>query len=99
MFIDVSFFEVEEGMQRVFERDFRAVVERAAREPGCLSSELVKLDEDHHYAWVERWTTRESHNAFNEVLFGELLPGLPDFGRYATRLVDRDAEGYVVLQA
>ena len=99
MFIDVSFFDVEEGMQRVFERDFRGVVERAAREPGCLSSELVKLDEDHHYAWVERWTSRATHNTFNEILFGQLLPALPDFGRYATRLVERDAEGYVVVEA
>lgn len=99
MFVDVSFFEVEEGMQRVFERDFRGVVERAAREPGCISSELVKLDEDRHYAWVERWSTREGHKAFNEILFGQLLPAMPDFGRYATRLVDRDAEGYVVVES
>lgn len=96
MFVDVSFFEVEEGMQRVFERDFRTVVERAREMAGCVSSELVKLSEVGRYAWVERWDTREEHNAFNEILFGQLLPSLPDFGRYATRIVDRDAEGYVV---
>jgi quinol monooxygenase YgiN len=97
MFIDVSFFEIEEGQQRTFERDFSAIVLRAREANGCISSELVRLDEARHYAWVERWESRESHNAFNEILFGQLLPALPDFGRYATRVVDRDAEGYVVL--
>lgn len=98
MFIDISFFQVEDGMQRAFERDFGTVVARAREAAGCLSSELVRLDEPHHYIWLERWTTREQHDAFNEILFGKLWPSLPDVGRYATRLVERDAEGYVVME-
>lgn len=97
MFIDVSFFEIEEGQQRTFERDFGALVVRSRETAGCISSELVRLDEERRYMWVERWATREAHNGFNEILFGQLLPSLPDFGRYATRVVDRDAEGYVVV--
>ncbi|HEX7103370.1 MAG TPA: antibiotic biosynthesis monooxygenase [Nitrolancea sp.] len=97
MFIDLSFFEVEEGHQRSFERDFGTIVLRARDTTGCITSELVRLDEDFHYVWVERWDRREEHNAFNEILFGELLPSLPDIGRYASRLVERDAEGYVVI--
>ncbi|MBX5444877.1 antibiotic biosynthesis monooxygenase [Sphaerobacter sp.] len=96
MFVDISVFEVEEGMQGVFERDFLPVVERARAEQGCLSSELVRLEEERRYAWVERWESREQHNAFNEILFGQILPNLPDIGRYSTRLVEREAEGYVV---
>ena len=97
MFVDLSFFEVEEGHQRSFERDFGTIVMRARESGGCLSSELVRMDEDYHYVWVERWDNREEHNAFTEILFGQLLPALPDIGRYANRLVDRDAEGYVVI--
>lgn len=97
MFLDISIFEVDEDMGPTFERDFRPIVERAQGMPGCLSSELIKLDEVGRYAWVERWASREEHNAFNEVLFGELLPRIPDIGRYARRLVERDAEGYRVV--
>jgi len=97
MFIDLSYFEVEEGHQRSFERDFGTIVTQAGETIGCITSELVRMDEDFHYVWVERWETREVHNNFNEILFGQLLPNLPDIGRYATRLVDRDAEGYVVV--
>ncbi|MBX6343235.1 MAG: antibiotic biosynthesis monooxygenase [Thermomicrobiaceae bacterium] len=97
MFVDISFFEVEEGMHRHFEQEFGPVVVRARQMPGCLSSELVKLDEPDRYAWVERWETRQAHAAFNEILFGQILPSIPDFGRYATRLVDRDVEGDVVV--
>ncbi|GBD16243.1 hypothetical protein HRbin26_01138 [bacterium HR26] len=97
MFVDLSFFEVEEGMQHVFERAFRVLIEQARQADGCLSSELVRLDEDRRYVWVERWSSREAHNRFNQLLFGQLLPRLPDLERYAQRLPDRDAEGYVVL--
>lgn len=96
MFVDISFFEIDEGTQRIFERDFGVIVARAGAEEGCLSSDLVRLDEDRRYAWVERWRSQAEHNAFNEILFGELLPRLPDFTRYTTRTVERDAEGYVV---
>lgn len=97
MFIDLSFFEVEEGHQRSFERDFGTIVVQARATTGCITSELVRMDEDYHYVWVERWDSREEHNAFNEILFGQLLPALPDIGHYASRLVDRDAEGYLVI--
>jgi quinol monooxygenase YgiN len=97
MFVDVSFFEVEDGMSHEFERDFAPIVTRAREMDGCLSSELVKLDEENRYIWVERWRDREAHNDFNQILFGQLLPSIPDVLRYAARLVDRDAEGYVVL--
>lgn len=97
MFVDLSFFEVEEGMQHVFERAFRVLIEQARQSDGCLSSELVRLDEDRRYVWVERWSSREAHNRFNQLLFGQLLPRLPDLERYAQRLTDRDAEGYVVF--
>jgi quinol monooxygenase YgiN len=98
MFIDLSFFEVEEGHQRSFERDFGTIVVQARATTGCISSELVRMDEEYHYVWVERWDTREEHNAFNEILFGQLLPALPDIGHYASRLVERDAEGYAVTE-
>ncbi len=97
MFVDLSFFEVEEGMQPEFESAFRVLVAAAREAEGCLSSELVRLEEDRRYVWVERWTSRQAHNAFNERLFAELLPRLPDLERYARRLLDRDAEGYVVI--
>ncbi|GBD20701.1 hypothetical protein HRbin28_01146 [bacterium HR28] len=97
MFIDLSFFEVDEGMQPEFEQVFRVLIAAAREAEGCVSSELVRLDEEQRYVWVERWVSREAHNAFNQRLFGELLPRLPDFERYARRLVDRDAEGYVVI--
>ena len=97
MFVDVSFFEVEEGLHHIFERDFAPIVIRALEADGCLSSELVKLDEENRYAWLERWTDREAHNDFNVALFSQLLPSLPDIFRYAVRLEDRDAEGQVVI--
>ncbi|MDW7981443.1 MAG: antibiotic biosynthesis monooxygenase family protein [Thermomicrobium sp.] len=97
MFIDLSFFEVADGMQPEFERSFRVLIAAARQADGCLSSELVRLDEEQRYVWVERWSSREAHNAFNERLFGELLPRMPDLERYARRLTDRDAEGYVVI--
>ncbi len=97
MFVDLSFFEVDEGMQPEFEQTFRVLIAAAREAEGCISSELVRLDEELRYVWVERWESREAHNAFNERLFGELLPRLPDFERYAWRMVDRDAEGYVVI--
>ncbi len=97
MFVDVSFFEVEEGMSHSFEREFGPIVTRAREADGCVSSELVKLNEDNRYAWLERWTDREAHNDFNVVLFSQILPGLPDIFRYAARIEDRDAEGQVVI--
>lgn len=96
MFIDLTFFEVDEGMQHVFEQAFRVIVQQAREAEGCLSSELVRLDEECRYVWVERWTTREAHNSFNQRLFGDILPRLPDLERVARRLAERDAEGYVV---
>lgn len=97
MFVDMSFFEVEEGLNAAFERDFGPIVHRAREADGCLSSELVQLNEENRYVWLERWTNREAHNDFNVVLFSQLLPGLPDVFRYAARLEDRDAEGHVVI--
>lgn len=97
MFVDVSVFEVEDGMRRIFERDFGAIVVQARESAGCVSSELVRLTEARHYVWIERWETKEQHDEFTEILFGQLLPNLPDFGRYATRVVDRDVEGHVVI--
>ncbi len=97
MFIDLSFFEVDEGMQLEFEQLFRVLIAAARDTEGCVSSELVRLDEEQRYVWVERWVSREAHNAFNQRLFGEILPRLPDVERYARRLLDRDAEGYVVI--
>lgn len=96
MFVDVSFFEVEEGQLEQFERDFASIVVHARDAEGCISSELVRLDEERRYAWVERWATREAHNHFNQFLFGMLLPERPDLARYSRRLAERDAEGYVV---
>ncbi|HET7037667.1 MAG TPA: antibiotic biosynthesis monooxygenase [Thermomicrobiaceae bacterium] len=96
MFVDVSFFEVEEGLGDLFERDFASVVAQAREAEGCISSELVRLDEERRYAWIERWASREEHNHFNQILFGMLLPERPDLARFAHRLFERDAEGYVV---
>ena len=96
MFVDVSFFEVEEGQRDLFEHDFASIVAYAREAEGCVSSELVRLDEERRYAWVERWISREDHNHFNQVLFGLLLPERPDLARFSHRLLDRDAEGYVV---
>lgn len=97
MFIDLSFFEIEEGRQADFERAFRLIIAAARDAEGCLSSELVRLDEDQRYVWVERWISREAHNAFNQHLFAEVLPRLRDFEQYSRRLPDRDAEGFVVI--
>jgi len=96
VFVDVSFFEVEAGHEERYERAFLRVVARAAEAEGCLSSELVRLSEERRYCWVERWRTREAHLEFNEFLFGELLPGIPELQGIVQRLVDRDAEGMVV---
>jgi Antibiotic biosynthesis monooxygenase len=96
VFVDLSFFEVAEGHEERYERAFAVVVTEAGGTPGCLSSELVRLSEERRYCWVERWESREAHLTFNEFLFGELLPGIPELNNIVTRLVERDAEGTVV---
>jgi hypothetical protein len=96
VFVDLSFFEVAEGHEERYERAFAAVVAEAGAAQGCLSSELVRLSEERYYCWVERWESREAHLAFNEFLFGELLPGIPELNDIVVRRVDRDAEGTVV---
>ena len=96
MFIDVSFFEVEEGKLDGFERDFASIIAHAREAEGNISSELIRLSEERRYAWVERWRTREDHNHFNQILFGMLLPERPDLARFSHRMIERDAEGYVV---
>jgi quinol monooxygenase YgiN len=92
----MSFFEVEEGAQAKFEADMAGLIAHARDAFGCLSSELVRLDEERRYAWVERWVSREAHNHFNQILFGQLLPQQPDLLSRAQRLTERDAKGYVV---
>lgn len=96
MFVDLSFFEVEEGHETVFEADMAGIIAHARDAVGCLSSELVRLDEEQRYLWVERWVSREAHNHFNQILFGQLLPQQPDILRVARRLSEREARGYVV---
>lgn len=95
-FVDLSFFEIADGHAEEFEAAFGAVVARAAAAAGCLTSELLRLNEEGFYCWVERWESREAHLAFNEFLFGELLPGIPELNGLVTRRVDRDAEGSVI---
>ena len=96
MFLDMSFFEVEEGAQATFEVDMAGIIAHARDAVGCLSSELARLDEERRYVWVERWVSREAHNHFNQILFGQLLPQQPDILRFARRLQSRDATGYIV---
>lgn len=96
VFVDLSFFAVAEGHAEDYEAAFAPIVARAAEAPGCLSSELVRLTEEGRYCWVERWVSREAHLEFNEFLFGELLPGIPQLNDIVTRLVERDAEGMLV---
>src|SRR5919199_2348832 len=85
VFVDMSFFEVEEGREADFERDFANLIAHARDAEGCISSELVSLDEERRYGWVERWDSRESHNHFNQYLFGYLLPNQLDVLRFARR--------------
>ena len=96
MFVDLSFFEVEEGKRELFEHDFAGIAAHAREAEGFISAELVRLDEELRYCWVERWRSREDHNRFNQLLFGLLLPERPDLARYSRRLTERDAEGYAV---
>ena len=96
MFVDLSFFEVSEGHEERYERAFAVVVAEAGAADGCLSSELVRLSEERYYCWVERWESREAHLTFNEFLFGQLLPGIPELNDIVIRRVDRDAEGVLV---
>ena len=97
MFVDMSFFEVDDAHAEMFEQVYGDITRNARSADGCLSSELVRLSEINRYCWVERWETRDAHQRFNEFLFGDLIPGLPEeLAEYVTRLESRDAEGHLV---
>lgn len=97
MFVDMSFLEVEPEHIARFENVYGEIVRRAAEAEGCISSDLVRLSEINRYCWVERWVSRDAHQQFNEFLFGDIIPGLPeDLMAYVRRLEHRDAEGVVV---
>ncbi len=97
MFVDLTFFEVEGEHAERFELAYGVVIQRAFESEGCISSDLVRLSEENRYCWVERWVDRDAHQRFNEFLFGDILPGLPeDFKDIVTRLGSRDANGFRV---
>ena len=97
MFVDMSFFEVDDDYAEMFEQVYGDIIRKACDAEGCLSSDLIRLSEINRYCWVERWETRDAHQRFNEFLFGDLIPGLPDeLSEYVTRLESRDAEGHSV---
>ncbi len=94
MFVDMSFLEVDPEYTARFEAIYGDIVRRAAETEGCISSDLVRLSEVNRYCWVERWISRDAHQRFNEFLFGDIIPGLPDdLAAFVTRLEHRDAEG------
>lgn len=97
MFVDMSFLEVDPDYTDRFEEIYGEIVRRAAESEGCISSELVRLTEENRYCWVERWVSRDAHQQFNEFLFGDIIPGLPDdMITLVTRLEHRDAEGITI---
>lgn len=97
MFVDMSFFEVDSAYCGQFEQVYGDIVRKALDADGCLSSDLVRLSEVNRYCWVERWQTRDAHQRYNEFLFGDLIPGLPEeLSERVTRLENRDAEGYSI---
>ena len=96
MFIDLTFFEVEAGDEQRFEAEFGDIVLQALRAPGCLSSELVRLNEERRYCWVERWEHRDAPQPFNEFLIDDIIPGHAELIEAVRRLEDRDAEGVAV---
>lgn len=100
MFVDMSFFEVESAFCGQFELVYGRITRNALQAEGCISSDLIRLSEVNRYCWVERWESRDAHQRFNEFLFGDLIPGLPDeMLDRVTRLESRDAEGVSVLPA
>ncbi|CAN5145353.1 hypothetical protein BH23CHL1_BH23CHL1_16390 [soil metagenome] len=97
MFVDLTFFEVGEGRAERFEAVYGAIIHNARDAQGCISSDLVRLTEVNRYCWVERWVDRDAHQRFNEFLFGDIIPGLPDdLNDIVTRLDNRDADGVSV---
>lgn len=97
MFVDLSFFEVDDSYCEEFERLYGQITKDALDAEGCISSELVRLTEINRYVWVERWASRDHHQRFNEFLFGDIIPGLPDeMNDHVNRLENRDAEGFKV---
>ena len=97
MFVDMSFFEVDEAYCDQFEQLYGRITQDALNAEGCISSDLVRLTEVNRYVWVERWESRDAHQQFNEFLFGDLIPGLPDrLNDHVVRLEHRDAEGFKV---
>lgn len=95
MFVDMSFFEVDNAYRDQFEQVYGEIIRKALEAEGCLSSDLVRLSEVNRYCWVERWQTRDAHQRYNEFLFGDLIPGLPaELAERVNRLENRDAEGY-----
>lgn len=99
MFIDMSFFEVDDAHCDQFEQVYGNITRNALEAEGCLSSDLVRLTEINRYCWVERWETRDHHQRYNEFLFGDIIPGLPEqMQEYVVRLENRDAEGYTLDQ-
>lgn len=94
MFVDMTFFEVDNTYREQFERLYGQITQQALATEGCISSDLVRLTEVNRYVWVERWTDRDAHQRYNEFLFGDIIPGLPDeLNDHVTRLENRDAEG------
>lgn len=97
MFVDMSFFEVDEEYCEQFERIYGRITSNANAAEGCLSSELFRLTEERRYCWVERLVDRDAHQQFNEFLFGDIIPGLPaELNDHVVRLDSRDAEGFQV---
>ena len=94
--MDVSFFEVQPGDEERFELEFGDIVAQASHADGCLSSELIRLNEERRYCWLERWTDREAHQRFNEFLFDDIIPGHAELVEAVRRLEERDAEGIAV---
>jgi quinol monooxygenase YgiN len=94
MFVDMTFFEVESAYCDQFELAYGEITRNARQAKGCISSDLIRLSEINRYCWVERWEDRDAHQRYNEFLFGDIIPGLPDDMLYrVTRLENRDAEG------
>jgi quinol monooxygenase YgiN len=94
--MDISFFEVEPGDEERFEREFGDIVAQALAAVGCRSSELIRLNEERRYCWLERWESRDAHQRFNEFLFDDIVPGHAELIDAVRRLEERDAEGVAV---
>lgn len=100
MFVDLTFFEVVGEHIERFEIAYGSIIHEAREAEGCISSDLVRLSEVNRYCWVERWVNRDAHQRFNEFLFGDIIPGLPeDFNDIVTRLDNRDADGVSITNS